>query len=224
MSWIGIALVVVAVVVIFLKLSQQQETTSTEYPYMKMDSLFTPAERSFLGVLTKAAGDDVCVFGKVRVADVIRPKKGLAKSDWQSAFNKISAKHFDYLLCKKDDMSILCAIELDDSSHKSKKRKKRDAFLRGACQSADLPFVQIPARPAYTVKEIYKSIADYLPRGPQELMDLAYEESLQEIDKICPKCSSAMVKRTAKKGKSVGDAFWACSAFPKCRYTEAITA
>ena len=35
--------------------------------------------------------------------------------------------------------------------------------------------------------------------------------------KRCPKCSSVMVKRTAKKGKHVGKPFLGCSAFPKCR-------
>lgn len=35
--------------------------------------------------------------------------------------------------------------------------------------------------------------------------------------KRCPKCSSVMVKRTAKKGKHVGKSFLGCSAFPKCR-------
>jgi len=35
----------------------------------------------------------------------------------------------------------------------------------------------------------------------------------------CPKCSSDLVIRTAKKGDNKGSAFLACSAFPKCRYT-----
>jgi hypothetical protein len=34
---------------------------------------------------------------------------------------------------------------------------------------------------------------------------------------VCPKCSSAMVKRQASKGSHTGKFFWACSAFPKCR-------
>ncbi|MEQ1600507.1 MAG: restriction endonuclease [Methylophilaceae bacterium] len=35
----------------------------------------------------------------------------------------------------------------------------------------------------------------------------------------CPLCGSDMVKRTAKKGASVGSTFWGCSKFPKCRGT-----
>ncbi|NMM38590.1 MAG: NERD domain-containing protein [Glaciimonas sp.] len=34
----------------------------------------------------------------------------------------------------------------------------------------------------------------------------------------CPKCGSALVLRTAKKGHNVGAQFYGCSKFPACRY------
>ncbi|MFK5914991.1 MAG: topoisomerase DNA-binding C4 zinc finger domain-containing protein [Woeseiaceae bacterium] len=33
----------------------------------------------------------------------------------------------------------------------------------------------------------------------------------------CPKCKKPMIKRSAKKGKNIGNEFWGCSGFPKCR-------
>jgi len=38
---------------------------------------------------------------------------------------------------------------------------------------------------------------------------------------ICPKCGSALIVRVAKSGANAGRQFYACSAFPKCRYTKA---
>lgn len=38
--------------------------------------------------------------------------------------------------------------------------------------------------------------------------------------RICPRCGNPLVLRTAKKGENVGNTFWGCSAFPKCRYHE----
>lgn len=35
----------------------------------------------------------------------------------------------------------------------------------------------------------------------------------------CPKCSSEMVLRTAKKGANAGGRFWGCVTYPKCRGT-----
>lgn len=41
-------------------------------------------------------------------------------------------------------------------------------------------------------------------------------------DPSCPSCGSAMVKRTAKQGANIGNAFWGCSSYPKCRGIVAI--
>jgi restriction system protein len=38
-------------------------------------------------------------------------------------------------------------------------------------------------------------------------------------DILCPLCGNSMVIRTAKKGNHVGDKFWGCTSFPKCRGT-----
>lgn len=35
---------------------------------------------------------------------------------------------------------------------------------------------------------------------------------------ICPKCGSKLILRTAKKGTNMGNKFYGCTAFPKCRY------
>ena len=37
---------------------------------------------------------------------------------------------------------------------------------------------------------------------------------------ICPRCDGEMVLRTARKGKNVGQQFWGCSRYPKCRATK----
>ena len=220
-AWILVAVVFIIIVVIFLIVLKKGDS---RYPYVKLDALFTPAERSFLGVLQQAVNDNYFVFGKVRVADVLTPKKGL-KKEWQTAFNKIAKKHFDYILCDKNDLSFVCAIELNDRSHNSKKRKERDAFLEGACQSADLPLLQVTARATYNVREIETMIEHFLVDGVNPTKDVvgtpSKKASLRD-EKVCPKCSSVMVMRVAKKGKNRGNTFWACSAFPKCKHTQAI--
>ena len=44
----------------------------------------------------------------------------------------------------------------------------------------------------------------------------------RELEKKCPRWGSKMVLRTATKGKNVGNKFYGCSGFPKCRYIENI--
>jgi len=208
--------------IVFLKkIKPQKAVESNEHSYEKLEALFTPAERSFFGVLNQAVNNDVLVFGKVRVADVITPRKGGVKGAWQRAFNKISAKHFDFALCNKNDLSLVCGIELDDKSHNTAKQKSRDAFLESACKSADFPLIRFPAKSTYSVNDVRESLSIFFPEFQEKSELLTNPEP---IEKRCLKCSSEMHIKIAKKGKSTGNKFWACSAYPKCRYIESIEA
>jgi len=117
MEWI-ILLLLVVIASVFIK-----APAGKGYSYRQLNPLFSAAERSFLGVLDKAVSDKNRVFGKVRVADILAPTKGMNRKNWQIAFNKISAKHFDYVLCSKDKLNVVAVIELDDKSHNTKKSK-----------------------------------------------------------------------------------------------------
>ncbi|EKP0308843.1 DUF2726 domain-containing protein [Aeromonas veronii] len=163
----GLLLLALLVLAICWSRGRQQK----RLPYDLQETLFTPAERSFLGVLDLAVGDKARVFAKVRVADVLTPQAGIGKSKWQQHFNKISAKHFDYLLCHPADLSFICAIELDDSSHRHQKRKARDLFLKTACDSAGLPLLQIPASSHYLVDELREQILPLLVKSSEPLAE-----------------------------------------------------
>lgn len=39
----------------------------------------------------------------------------------------------------------------------------------------------------------------------------------KESTKLCPKCGSSMVLRETKQGQNIGQKFWGCTNFPKCR-------
>ncbi|CAM2907580.1 DUF2726 domain-containing protein [Shewanella loihica] len=137
-------------------------TSSRHYQYRKHKALFTPAERSFLGVLDNAVGEQYRILGKVRIADVITPEKGMTRQHWQNAFNKISAKHFDYLLCDKQTLDVIAAIELDDKSHKQAKTIARDQLVEDACRTAGLPLIRFDAKRGYHVESVRTTIASTL--------------------------------------------------------------
>lgn len=230
MLWTVVGLFVV-VLVVLLALKQQNSSTKTDgsLSYQKLPVLFSPAERSFLGVLDLAVGSDFRVFGKVRVADVLAPQGGLSKTERQVALNKINRKHFDFVLCRADDLTVLCAIELNDASHHQKHRQERDGLLAEVCRSAGLPLIMFDARHAYAAADVSARIAEVIaipgaqdagvvPERPQSVSvkpSLAAKEPA--TGPICPRCSSAMVRRTAKGGENAGKEFWGCSNFPKCR-------
>lgn len=133
---------------LFILFSQRSKPTTQPlgYPYERQPALFTPAERSFLGVLERALDGEYSVFGKVNLADVIKVRRGLSNSERQSALNRINRKHLDFVICKGDTLDLICAIELDDKSHDLKARKERDAFLDEALGAANVPIVRFPAQ------------------------------------------------------------------------------
>lgn len=159
-----------------------------EAKYIKKGALFTVAERSFYGVLEQAISKEYKVFGKVRVADVLKPTSYLSKSDWQIAFNKISGKHFDYVLCDTHTLDVVAVIELDDKSHNSQKAKKRDDFINGACEGSGLKLIRFKALQGYQIDVIRKHI----------ITSLGNDES----ENSTVNSSSEILKEESKKGLS----------------------
>ena len=138
-------------------------STSSYLPYERQQYLLTRAERNFYEVLHRAVGPNLMVFPKVRLADVMRVPNGTP--GYYSHFNRISAKHVDFLICTCDTLSPALVVELDDSSHERTERRDRDDFVDSALASAGLPILHVPARSQYNLAEIAASVqASILPR------------------------------------------------------------
>jgi len=153
----GVEFGVVAAVValwVLVKLLRWWLRRPEEFPYEPQEALFTPAEAAFLRVLDEAVGDDYRVFGKARVADVIRVRQGLDQATWQAAFNRIKSKHVDFVICCPADLSVRFLVELDDSTHQRADRIERDRFLDAAMDAAGVSLLRIPVSRSYSVREI----------------------------------------------------------------------
>lgn len=132
---------------------------SDDLPYVARTAIVTPAERSFLGVLDGAVGDRYRIFAKVRLADVIDLRRGLESGERARAFNRIQSRHIDFVLCDPGTLGIVCAVELDDGSHKRADRRSRDEFIDAAMKAAGVPMVRIPVRSSYRTAEIADALA-----------------------------------------------------------------
>jgi very-short-patch-repair endonuclease len=214
--------------------------------FTRVTALFTPAERSFLGVLEQAIDSRYRVFGKVRLADIVTPAQGLTARKRTIARNRINQKHVDFLLCTAADLAPIGVLELDDRSHERKDRADRDEFVDRALARAGIPVVHFPAGKGYVLQEVRAKLAEVLPEIVPPVLsaplpaenvqknadDTAkWQEATTIVERImgrvhagpeptapaCPKCAAIMVKRQALRGTHAGKWFWACSAFPKCR-------
>lgn len=234
-----IILLVVVIVLVNLRRRSQGQTELQAFPYRSKEFLMSPAERSFLGVLDQVLSkSNYRVFAQVRLADIVQVDKGLKRADWQRAFNTISRKHVDYVVCKAEDMAIVGAVELDDESHQQSKRRDRDQILDNILEAAGIPLARVKAAATYSPNEIlnllfnefslklYDNISesDGSPINQVVNHEMDKEGVIDSIDPIqneepkCPKCGSPLLPRVAKKGKYQGQKFWGCSQFPICKY------
>ena len=226
----GLLLVAVIVVVALVLLARFMPKGKGAWPYEREQALFTPAERSFLGVLDQAVGQQFRIMGKVRLADIVKVKAGLDNTSRQRAFNRIQSKHVDFVACDPGDLSVQFVVELDDKSHARPDRRDRDALIDQVLQAAGIPIIHFPVRKAYSVQEVQDTLEKGLnppasapvsspqistATPPPVAAVAATVES--EAAPTCPACGATMVRRRSSKGQNAGTSFWGCSSYPKCR-------
>lgn len=156
LSILGIA------IVYFLRMSAYI-LGNADQPYALNRSILSPTETEFYTALVQAVCGHYIVFSKVRIADIVSVDKNLSSKQWAIAFNRIKAKHFDFVLCDPASLNVVATIELDDRTHLRPKTVKRDQFLNKLCRDIDLPLIR------------FKAKYNYVP----ELIAMKLEESLK---------------------------------------------
>ena len=159
-----VALVLLAIAASLVRLiSRRQMAQTVAGAYEAVPALLTPAERSFFGVLQQAVASDYQIFVKVRLADIVRPVRSPSRSGWQSAFNRITGKHVDFVLCDPKRLGVVAVIELDDRTHERFERGVRDALVDSALADARIPVLRVSARQSYSPAQIRELVLSLFP-------------------------------------------------------------
>ncbi|MGZ8941016.1 MAG: DUF2726 domain-containing protein, partial [Limisphaerales bacterium] len=109
------------------------------------------------GALKLAAGNELVVFAKVRMADVLQPvQKGRAGKE---AFNQVSQKHLDFVICRNGTWEIVGAVELDDASHRRNAGVVRDTFVNIIFAGVGIPLIRMPVQSHYSIEELRQRLS-----------------------------------------------------------------
>lgn len=185
--------------------------------YRPRGSLFTDAEARFLHALDDAVGDDHRVFAKVRVADLLTVGRVEDNAAWQRAFNQISAKHVDFVVCARESLLIVAAVELDDRSHDAPDRQRRDAFLERAFAIAGVRLVRVPVRAGYAIAELRSLVlGDVAGNSPVVAPEAGAAVEATGV-RSCHACGSPMALRSVQRGAEGVQEFYVCTNAPRCR-------
>jgi hypothetical protein len=122
-------------------------------------ALLTPNEYEFYQRLL-AALPELLVLPQVSMAAVIAPAASDAKRRL-AAFRRISQKRIDFLVCRQN-LDVVCALELDDSTHNRWRDAQRDAMLA----SAGVPTLRYESRAKPNAAQIAGHVLALLHAAP----------------------------------------------------------
>jgi very-short-patch-repair endonuclease len=128
------------------------------FEYCDIGGLFSDGELAFLDALRSVVPRTHTVIGKVRIADIVRPDSKYKGRQYIRAFNRISAKHVDFVVCDRVSYKVKAILELDDISHRKPKRISRDAFVDSVFTQAGIPIFHFPAQASYDPSAIRETI------------------------------------------------------------------
>ena len=124
--------------------------------YEAVTSILTPSEQRFYKALRYALQDRAVIMAKVRIADILKVRKTIARKHFWRFFSQISQKHIDFVLLDPKDFTMLCVIELDDTSHIRPDRIQRDRFVNQIMKQADIPLHRFAVQRRYDLSQFLK--------------------------------------------------------------------
>ncbi len=131
------------------------ETQWSEF-YGKRDYMMSQAEHTLFYLLCQLYADQYFIFPQVKLDKIFYVKSPFKYQ--HQYLNHIDRKSVDFLLCQKNPVRPVVAIELDDHSHQTEKRKARDKFVEALFSTTQLPLVRIPCQPVYALEALKECI------------------------------------------------------------------
>ena len=155
---VGLAIVVAIVSNLAGGRSSRKRKSATEYHYARKDAVMTQAETAFYNRLLNVAGDRYYIFPQMHLSSLLTNQtKGRY---WKAAFQRINRTSVDYVLCNKQTMRPVYAVELDDATHDTAKRRARDEGVNRMLQSVNMPLVRFRNVGDLTDQQIIDRFAD----------------------------------------------------------------
>lgn len=201
-----------------------QTTTPTQVAsviiYEKKDALLSHAERLLFDALQSAVAADYWLLAKISVTDVIETKS----TQGGALPNPFPGKQFAFVVCAKNTLQILCAIEFNEKIQTQDSSTLSDSSLASICAKAKIPLLNISRQLKYDAQQLRAQIDQEITvfeiEKPQPKILSAAVENVTPTERLshtatlhaCPKCLGAMVKRKTKTAE-----LWVCIRYPECR-------
>jgi hypothetical protein len=170
-----------------------------DFPYIKAPLLTNAEMQLYHFMLNNLCQiDKISIFTKVRLGDLVQLDTRLTTD--MKYFWKVSSKHVDFLICNRDTLDVICAVELDDYTHETQEAKDRDIFVMQTLETVGIKTARIKTKISAIEKRDIYMIDEFINRA---------------LAPKCPYCGKQMYPKESRTGHR----FYACEDFIGCRRT-----
>ncbi len=165
---IVVVIILFIIMAIFKALNDADENSQVDVKIKNNDLINLPYSRKYLltknelsfykGLKEYAERNNYAILTKIRLADLVEVSGTKNKSEWSRYFSKIKSKHIDFALCNKDNLYPVLLIELNDNSHNSPNRVKRDEFYKALFNKTGYKLIF-----TYSIKDFIKQTEALFP-------------------------------------------------------------
>lgn len=168
LSWSISMIILIGMVYIFKgigKIKQAEDSNEnnsqikkSQYRYYAKSYIMTSRENECFKILNEIFSSKWFVVPQVHLSALLDYRvKG---QNWNAAFRHINGKSVDFVLIGKESYKVICAIELDDSTHSKPDRMERDVEIERMFKEAKIPLARIRKFESMTKPEIAKVVTD----------------------------------------------------------------
>lgn len=163
MLYLGILLCVIGIILdIYISnknniLENVTINTNVDYneKYLKKEYLLTQTELKFYKLLKQITDElNLSICPQVSLYQIVNSKN-------YKDFNRIQNKCIDFVITEPNLKIKLC-IELDDYTHKQRKRTKRDEFINKLFADLNIKLLRIPVQSFYDLEDLKSKIKESL--------------------------------------------------------------
>ncbi len=158
-----IVLLIVVVIAVFLALvvatvshGGQEHGSSGSYTYKPKGHLMTRREEECFRTLNRIFEKKYYVVPQVHLSALFSHE--IPGQSYKGAFAHINGKSVDFVLMNKETLKPVCAIEIDDYSHNSKRRYERDLEVERIFKEANFPLMRSREFLNLSDKQIFERI------------------------------------------------------------------
>jgi len=187
----------ITLIVIVGVLASRLNDNSFPFPFDSRPTVFTPAEKNFQNLLEQAMGHKYRIINRVKLADIVTIRNGVSNRASHSAAANAEGKYLDFVICERNSMKLLGAIDLVDTQGKGYKIKK-DWFVSGALEAASIPHLRIKVKANYTLDEIRACINSRLLGNRSPLPKVKGKVIPAPLVKARPKTTGALSPAAAQ--------------------------